>query len=497
MGSTSSWPASARAVEQLVDEREQRRRALAQEPDLLRLVGVEVGVREERGEADDRVHGRAQLVADVPQEAGLRLVGGGELAPALVELGVQRDDAGVGLLELRRELVVHREDPAVRLLQLLVEAPQLVLLVRQLVERPHELGVLHAHLVARVGDVRGGGGPAHAREGRLVRARGRGQGLGEQHARARRVDLQAGDEPSGGRDAAVARVALDEERRPRHDLGAQRGLREPGQDAHDDVGRAGADRGPPDLGQRRRDAHLVLRVEAQQPADLAPGPAQREHVGVRAELGDEEGGAHAASRGSAAPPRRSRRGARRGRGAGRPRRREGTGRRGPHSRRATTGPSVRRCAARRRRPARRGTSSRAAAGRASRRCRGGSRDRATACRGPSRRCCRARRSAARRPTPGRPRRPRPGCRRGRRARARGARPGCREARRGRPAPRPRRPPRRAVRGRARRRRGDSARRRRGAPRGRRRTRPARSWGGSRPWGPRGRWSRRARRTSPR
>src|SRR5690606_34575483 len=68
-----------------------------------------------------------------------------------------------------------------------------------------------------------------------------------------------------------------------------------GQDAHDDVGGARGDRGPADLGQRGRDADLVLGVEAEAAADLATGPPQRDDVGVGTELGDEEGRAHAAS----------------------------------------------------------------------------------------------------------------------------------------------------------------------------------------------------------
>ena len=44
-------------VEQLVDELEQRPGALSQVGGLLRLLGVEVRVREQRREAEDRVHG--------------------------------------------------------------------------------------------------------------------------------------------------------------------------------------------------------------------------------------------------------------------------------------------------------------------------------------------------------------------------------------------------------------------------------------------------------
>jgi hypothetical protein len=55
-------------LQQLVHQRQQGARAVREEPDLVGLRGVEPRLREQGGEPDDRVHGRAQLVADVAQE---------------------------------------------------------------------------------------------------------------------------------------------------------------------------------------------------------------------------------------------------------------------------------------------------------------------------------------------------------------------------------------------------------------------------------------------
>ncbi len=486
----------AREVEQLVDEREQRRRALAQEPDLLRLVGVEVGVREERGEADDRVHGRAQLVADVPQEAGLRLVGGGELAPALVELGVQRDDAGVGLLGSAESW------------SYIARTPRFVSSSSSLKRRSSSCWCVSSSSVrtssafcTRTSSL------ASATCAAAVDRRTPARVASSVRAVAGRALVSSTRVPVGSTCRPGRAVGRPGRRRrssrPRRGTASPPRSRraawpaEPGQDAHDDVGRAGADRGPPDLDSAvaTRTWSCVSRPSSRQisrPARRSastseserswvmrrvvltrpPGDRQHRHAGVVAAHGvvaeqdarDDERGPDGEARivGERPPGRQSV---------------------------AVQHDDVARLDGVRRlaqRPAARPGD----AGVAHETARPRAVDRPGDVAEPG-----AAQHAVRRPDDrdGRA----PGAAEGAVHALRGARPGCREARRGRPAPRPRRPPRRAVRGRARRRRGDSARRRRGAPRGRRRTRPARSWGGSRPWGPRGRWSRRARRTSPR
>ena len=104
-------------VEQLVDEAQERVGAVLEEADLARLLDVERRAGQKRGEPEDRVHRRAQLVADVAQEPRLGLAGRGELPPALVQLRVERDDPRVGLLQLRRELtdrLLQLRDPSQR-----------------------------------------------------------------------------------------------------------------------------------------------------------------------------------------------------------------------------------------------------------------------------------------------------------------------------------------------------------------------------------------------
>jgi hypothetical protein len=93
-------------------------------------------------------------VADVGQEPALGLVGRGELLGLVVELGVERHHAAVGLLQLFGELVVKRHDAAVGLFQLGVEAGQFVTLRAHLVESGDELLILRVQLVdGAAGDV--------------------------------------------------------------------------------------------------------------------------------------------------------------------------------------------------------------------------------------------------------------------------------------------------------------------------------------------------------
>jgi hypothetical protein len=63
---------------------------------------------EETRQVDDRGERRAQLVADVGEEARLRLGELSERQRALIELGIQRDDAAVRLGQLLREALQVR-----------------------------------------------------------------------------------------------------------------------------------------------------------------------------------------------------------------------------------------------------------------------------------------------------------------------------------------------------------------------------------------------------
>ena len=84
-------------------------------------------VEQQPRQRQDRVQRRAELVAHVREEARLHLVRAPQVLGLLVELGVQRDHAAVGVLELA------------------VQPRQLVLPLPQLVERAQQLLVLLLH----------------------------------------------------------------------------------------------------------------------------------------------------------------------------------------------------------------------------------------------------------------------------------------------------------------------------------------------------------------
>ena len=85
-------------VEQVADEPELLLGHPADEADLRLLLAGErrLAVEQQLGQRDDRVQRRAQLVAHVGQEARLALVGVAQALGAVVELGVEGDDAAVG-----------------------------------------------------------------------------------------------------------------------------------------------------------------------------------------------------------------------------------------------------------------------------------------------------------------------------------------------------------------------------------------------------------------
>ena len=105
-GRTSILPAStlARSSRSLTSSAGLGR--LADEADLLLLLVRELAVdavEQEARQREDRVQRRAELVAHVGQEARLQSRSARlELVGLLVELGVERDDAAVGVLELAR-----------------------------------------------------------------------------------------------------------------------------------------------------------------------------------------------------------------------------------------------------------------------------------------------------------------------------------------------------------------------------------------------------------
>ena len=104
---TTILPAStlARSSRSLTSS-DRSRGGLRMKRDLLLLLGRQLAVdavEQQPGEREDRVQRRAELVAHVGQEARLHLVGAAQVGRLLVELGVERDDAAVGVLQLAVE----------------------------------------------------------------------------------------------------------------------------------------------------------------------------------------------------------------------------------------------------------------------------------------------------------------------------------------------------------------------------------------------------------
>src|SRR5262245_40533748 len=118
-----------REIQEIVDDLGKVLGSLAQIDDLGLAVRAPL---EQPAEREDRVHGRPELVRHVREEARLELVGASQMIGLLVELGIQRDDAPVRVLELA------------------VQSHELVLAAVQLVERPKQVLVLPLELLGQV-----------------------------------------------------------------------------------------------------------------------------------------------------------------------------------------------------------------------------------------------------------------------------------------------------------------------------------------------------------
>ena len=116
-------------VEQVVHQLGQVLRRLADEADLRLLLGRQLAVaarQQQPRQRQDRVQRRAEFVAHVRQELRLQLVRAPQVIGALVQLGIQRDDAAVGVL------------------QFLIEPLQILLARLQLLELQQDLLILPA-----------------------------------------------------------------------------------------------------------------------------------------------------------------------------------------------------------------------------------------------------------------------------------------------------------------------------------------------------------------
>ena len=113
-------------IEQVVDQLRELFRRFADVEDLRRRLASEplAVVEHQVRQPEDRVHRRAELVGHVREEARLQLVGAAEMIRLLIELGVERDDAAVGVF------------------QLAIEVDQLLLLALEVVERAQQRLVL-------------------------------------------------------------------------------------------------------------------------------------------------------------------------------------------------------------------------------------------------------------------------------------------------------------------------------------------------------------------
>ena len=263
-------------VEQVVDERQQRRARVADQLDLMALLAgqpVRPRVQEQPGKTEDRVERGAQLVADARPEPGLALTRRTQLPGRLVQLRVQGDDTLVGLLQLVGQLRVQRQHPAVGLLQLGVGPHEVVLARLQVFQRGQQVLVLDPQGLQRApgrcrpalpaqrvdalrgqrfgaaAESSGQHGLTSARPHRHLAAvhepRGRGEPFG-----ALQVDPGAGDRPRRG-DHQAGRATT------RHAQGDGGGLSD-------------ARQLPAQLAQRRGHPDLVLVVE---PDDRSDGPA--------------------------------------------------------------------------------------------------------------------------------------------------------------------------------------------------------------------------------
>ena len=123
-------------VEQIVDQLGQVLGRLADEADLRLLLRRQLAVaarQQQPRQRQDRVQRRAELVAHVRQELRLQLVRATQMIGALVQLGIQRDDAAVGVL------------------QFLIEPLQVLLARLQLLELQQDLLVLPADFLHGIG----------------------------------------------------------------------------------------------------------------------------------------------------------------------------------------------------------------------------------------------------------------------------------------------------------------------------------------------------------
>ena len=275
-------------VEQVIHQVVQRDRSLQDEVDLLVLFGRQLAVdpvQQQLRERADRAQRGAEFVAHIRQEARLHLVGAAQVVGFFIQLGVQGNHAAVGVFQFARQF------------------QQFLLARLQLGQRGHQFLVLQLHF--KQGGIR-------RQRAQLVTQRAdhlRRQYLGV--AREQFLQHNIGTVARAALALVLVRLGLDVDpvhQAPRaEDAEAHAGGRvvSPGQDAvqlgdagaavayahQQDLGRGRAFNGKLDhavagvivdiarqLGNRGRDAHLVLAAEAAQRGHLARALARGDDV---------------------------------------------------------------------------------------------------------------------------------------------------------------------------------------------------------------------------
>ena len=123
-------------VEEIVDQLGEVLGRLAEVP--VHLLRRRIAALLEQGrEREDRVHRRPELVRHVREEARLQLVGAPQVIGLLVQLGVERDDAAVGVLQL----AVQPDQLLLTPIQLVERAQQLLILPLELFNQPDRLTI--------------------------------------------------------------------------------------------------------------------------------------------------------------------------------------------------------------------------------------------------------------------------------------------------------------------------------------------------------------------
>ena len=166
-------------VEQLVDQPEQVLGAGVDELDLLPLVRGErlgAGVEQQPGQPEHGVAGVRSSWLMLLRKRVLDSLASRSCAALVVDLGVQRDHALVGGLQLAGQLVVERHHAAVGLLQLGVDGRSSSRCGPHLAERGHQLAVLRCELVEGAAGDQAGQSPRRARAVARRRAARAGRG---------------------------------------------------------------------------------------------------------------------------------------------------------------------------------------------------------------------------------------------------------------------------------------------------------------------------------